>query len=60
MLDFDVGIPFFALIFIVAIIIIAIGHFTGLDFGILGIVSWIIVAVGAGAFVFYAISSATS
>ena len=60
MFDADVGIPFFGLIFIVAIVLIAVGHFTGLDFGILGVISWIIVIVGAGAFVLYAISSATS
>lgn len=60
MFDADVGIPFFGLIFIVATVLIAVGHFTGLDFGILGVISWIIVIVGAGAFVLYAISSATS
>ena len=56
----SIAVPFFGLIFIVATVIIAVGHFSGLDFGILGIISWVIVIVGAIAFILYAISSATS
>ncbi len=51
--DLDVGIPFFGVIFIVAVILVILQHFTGLDFGALGSISWIIVIVGAGGFILY-------
>jgi len=54
-----IGISFFGLIYIVAVFLVVIQHFSGYNFGILGILCWIIVVVGAIGFVIYVILSLT-
>lgn len=48
--------PFFGIVYIIAILVVAIQHFLGLDFGALGLISWIIVILGAIGFIIYIIS----
>lgn len=50
-----ITIPFFGVVYITAVIIAAAQHFSGLDFGLLGTIAWVIVIVGAVAFVIYII-----
>jgi len=54
----SIGIPFFGIVYIVSVIVVAIQHFSGFDFGTLGIICWIIVIVGAVGFVIYVIGLA--
>lgn len=46
-------------VFVACLIIVAIGSLTGLDFGWVGIIAWIVVIVGAIFFVLTAINEAT-
>jgi len=46
-------IPVLGVIFIISVFIAAIQHFLKLDFGILGIIAWIIVILGAIYFVLW-------
>ena len=43
--------PLTGIIFIIAVIIVSIQHFAKVDFGLLGIIAWIIVIFGAIYFV---------
>lgn len=47
-----IAIPTFGIIYIISIIIAIIQHFSGESFGIIGIISWIIILTGAIGFVF--------
>ena len=47
--------PFFGIVYIIAIVVVAIQHFSGLNFGVLGLISWIIVILGAIGFIIYII-----
>ena len=49
-------IPFFGIVYIIAVFMAVIQHFSGLDFGVIGIICWIIIIVGAIGFVIYIIS----
>ena len=52
--------PFFGIVYIIAIFIVVIQHFSGLDFGALGLISWTIVILGTIGFVIYIISCASN
>ena len=54
----NISIPFFGIVYIISVIVVAIQHFSGLDFGALGIICWIIVIIGAISFVIYVIGLA--
>lgn len=51
-----VVIPVLGVIFLVAIAIVAIQHFAGMSFGVLGFISWIIVILGALYFVLWVLA----
>jgi flagellar biosynthesis protein FliQ len=48
--------PFIAIIFLAGIVIAAFQHFTKLDFGVLGIIAWIIIIVGAIYFILWVLA----
>ena len=49
-------IPFLGVIFLIAVAIAAIQHFADISFGILGVIAWIIVILGAGYFVLWVLA----
>lgn len=49
-------ISFFSIIYLVAIIIVAIQHFVDISFGGLGFISWVIVLVGSAYFIYHLLS----
>lgn len=53
------GIPFLALVYIINVGLVATSHVFHIDFGVLGLISWIIVIAGAISFIVYVIGYAT-
>jgi len=49
-------IPVLGVIFLIAVAIVAIQHFSGIGFGVLGFISWIIVIVGAIYFILWVLA----
>ena len=54
----NIGIPFFGFVYLISVIVVAAQHFSGLDFGALGLICWLIVIVGAIGFLIYVALSA--
>lgn len=50
-----INMPVLGVIFIIAVIVVCVSHFSKLDFGIMGIISWVVVIVGAIYFVLWAL-----
>jgi len=49
-------IPTAAIIYLIAVIMVTVQHLEKLSFGILGVISWIIVTVGAAYFVLWVLA----
>ena len=54
----EIGMPFFGVVYIVSVIVAATQQFSGLDFGVLGTICWLIIVVGAVGFIIYVIGAA--
>lgn len=55
----SIAIPLFAIVYIISVFVVIVQHFSGFDFGIYGIICWIIVIIGAIGFILYVIGSAS-
>ena len=52
----EIVLPFLGVIYIMAVFIVVIGYITNFDFGIIGIISWVIFIAGNIYFVYFVLS----
>ena len=52
----EASIPFTGIVFIVSLVIVLISHFAQVDFGVIGLLAWIVVIVGVAYFVLWVIA----